>query len=145
MSVATEPAAAAPGPTGKVKQILDLVSDLTLLEAAELVKAFETKFGVSAAPVAVAAPAGAGAAGGEPKGGEAAAEEQTEFTVHLKEVGANKLNVIKAVRKFTSLGLKEAKALVDSAPKPVSEGVSKDKANEIKKELEEAGATVEIK
>ena len=141
MSEATEAVAEAPEATGKVKDILDLVSELTLLEAAELVKAFETKFGVSAAPVAMAAPA-AGDAGG------AAAEEedeQTEFTVVLKEIGAQKLQVIKIVRKHTSLGLKEAKALVDGAPQSVLELAPKDKAEEVKAELEEVGATVELK
>ena len=141
MSEATEAVAEAPEATGKVKDILDLVSELTLLEAAELVKAFETKFGVSAAPVAMAAPA-AGDAGG------AAAEEedeQTEFTVVLKEIGAQKLQVIKIVRKHTSLGLKEAKELVDGAPQSVLELAPKDKAEEVKAELEEVGATVELK
>jgi len=139
MSEATETVAEAPEVTGKVKEILDLVSELTLLEAADLVKAFEDKFGVSAAPVAMAAPA-AGAAGAEE-----AEEEKTEFDVVLKEVGGQKLQVIKVVRKHTTLGLKEAKALVDSAPKPVCEGVPKDKAEEVKAELEEVGATIELK
>ena len=143
MSEATGTATAAPELSAKVAQVLDLVSGMTLLEAAELVKAFEVKFGVSAAPVAVAGVAAA--AGGAAGGGEAAAEEKTEFQVVLKDAGANKLNVIKVVRKHTTLGLKEAKALVDSAPKPVVEAAPKDKANEIKKELEEAGATVELK
>ena len=107
--------------------------------AANLVKMLEDKWGVSAAaPVAVAA-AGAGGAAAE------AAEEQTEFTVVLKEVGAKKINVIKAVREVTSLGLKEAKELVDSAPKAIKEGVTKDEAEEIKKKFEEQGAKVEIK
>ncbi len=127
----------------KVETILDEIKELTLLEAAELVKKMEETFGVSAAaaaPVMLAGgPAGAGAAGG------AAAEEKTEFTVVLTDVGANKINVIKAVREVTSLGLKEAKDLVDGAPKPIKEGVNKDEAAAIKKKFEEAGAKVEIK
>lgn len=129
---------AAPSP--KIAEILDKVAALTLLEASELVKAFEEKFGVSAAPVAVAAGPAAGEAAGA-----AQAEEQTAFTVELKSFGANKIAVIKAVRAITTLGLKEAKALVDSAPKPVKEGVSKEEAAKAKEELEKAGATVEIK
>jgi large subunit ribosomal protein L7/L12 len=117
--------------------ILEAVSSMSVLELNELVKAFEEKFGVSAAAVAVAGPAGGGAA--------AAAEEQTEFTVNLTEVGANKVSVIKAVRELTGLGLKEAKDLVDGAPKPVKESVSKAAAEEAKKKLEEAGAKAEIK
>ena len=125
----------------KVETILDEIKGLTLLEAAELVKKMEESFGVSAAaaaPVVMAGgPAGAGAA--------AAAEEKTEFTVVLSDVGPNKINVIKAVREVTSLGLKEAKDLVDGAPKTVKEGVNKDEAAQIKKKFEEAGAKVEIK
>ena len=125
----------------KVETILDEIKGLTLLEAAELVKKMEESFGVSAAaaaPVVMAGgPAGAGAA--------AAAEEKTEFTVVLSDVGPNKINVIKAVREVTSLGLKEAKDLVDGAPKPVKEGVNKDEAAAIKKKFEEAGAKVEVK
>jgi large subunit ribosomal protein L7/L12 len=117
--------------------ILEAVSSMSVLELNELVKAFEEKFGVSAAAVAVAGPAGGGAA--------AAAEEQTEFTVNLVEVGANKVSVIKAVRELTGLGLKEAKDLVDGAPKPVKEAVPKAAAEEAKKKLEEAGAKAEIK
>ncbi|CAB3687796.1 MULTISPECIES: 50S ribosomal protein L7/L12 [Paraburkholderia] len=117
--------------------ILEAVSSMSVLELNELVKAFEEKFGVSAAAVAVAGPAGGGAA--------AAAEEQTEFTVNLTEVGANKVSVIKAVRELTGLGLKEAKDLVDGAPKPVKEAVPKAAAEEAKKKLEEAGAKAEIK
>lgn len=135
--------ATAPAPSPKIAQILDLVSGLTLLEAAELVKAFEQKFGVSAAPVAVAAAAGApapGAAAEAPK-----AEEKTTFTVVLKEAGANKIQVIKAVRAVTTLGLKEAKALVDGAPGTIKEGVSKEEAAKIKEEIEKAGGKVEIK
>ena len=116
--------------------ILEAVSSMSVLELNELVKAFEEKFGVSAAAVAVAGPAGAAAA---------VAEEQTEFTVNLTEIGANKVSVIKAVRELTGLGLKEAKDLVDGAPKPVKESVPKAAAEEAKKKLEEAGAKAEIK
>ena len=119
------------------EDILEAVSSMSVLELNELVKAFEEKFGVSAAAVAVAGPAGGGAA--------AAVEEQTEFTVNLTEVGANKVSVIKAVRELTGLGLKEAKDLVDGAPKPVKEAVPKAAAEEAKKKLEEAGAKVEVK
>jgi len=134
-------ATAAPAVSEKVRKVLDIVSEMTLLEAAELVKAFEQKFGVSAAPVVAAAPA---AAAGE-AAGAAPAEEKSDYDVILKDVGANKLQVIKVVREFTTLGLKEAKALVDSAPKPVKEAVSKEEAEKIKAKLEEVGATVEIK
>ena len=123
-----------------VKQLEEQIVGLSLLEAAELVKALEERLGVSAAaaaPVAVAAGGGAAAA--------PAAEAQTEFTVVLTSAGANKINVIKAVREVTSLGLKEAKDLVDGAPKTVKEGVSKDEAATIQKKFQEAGATVEIK
>jgi large subunit ribosomal protein L7/L12 len=125
----------------KVEGILEEIKGLTLLEAADLVKKMEETFGVSAAaaaPVVMAGGAAAGAAG-------AAAEEKTEFSVVLTEVGANKINVIKAVREVTSLGLKEAKDLVDGAPKTVKDGVGKDEAATIKKKFEEAGAKVEIK
>ena len=118
--------------------ILDAVANLTVLELNELVKAFEEKFGVSAAAMAVAAP-GAAAAGG------AAAEEQTEFTVILAAAGDKKVEVIKVVRAATGLGLKEAKDVVDGAPKPVKEGISKADAEALKKQLEEAGAKVEVK
>jgi large subunit ribosomal protein L7/L12 len=118
--------------------ILEAVSSMSVLELNELVKAFEEKFGVSAAAVAVAGPAGAG-------GGAAAVEEQTEFTVILTETGGNKVSVIKAVRELTGLGLKEAKDLVDGAPKPVKEAVPKAAAEEAKKKLEDAGAKAEIK
>ncbi|TAL86375.1 MAG: 50S ribosomal protein L7/L12 [Candidimonas sp.] len=119
-------------------EILDAVASMTVLELSELIKEMEEKFGVSAAAaaVAVAAPAA---------GGAAAAEEQTEFTVVLTEFGANKVSVIKAVRELTGLGLKEAKDLVDGAPKPVKEGVSKADAEAAKKKLEEAGAKAELK
>ena len=119
-------------------EILDKISSMTVLELSELIKAMEDKFGVSAAAaVAVAGPA----AGAAPA---AAAEEQTEFTVMLTSIGDNKVNVIKAVRELTGLGLKEAKDLVDGAPKPVKEGVNKADAETAKKKLEEAGATVEL-
>jgi large subunit ribosomal protein L7/L12 len=120
------------------EDILEAVGSMSVLELNELVKAFEEKFGVSAAAVAVAGPAGAG-------GGAAAVEEQTEFTVILTETGANKVSVIKAVRELTGLGLKEAKDLVDGAPKPVKEAVPKAAADEAKKKLEDAGAKAEIK
>ena len=121
-------------------EILDKISSMTVLELSELIKAMEEKFGVSAAAaVSVAAPAAGGAAPA------AAAEEQTEFTVVLAAFGENKVNVIKAVRELTGLGLKEAKDLVDGAPKPVKEAVSKADADAAKKKLEEAGAKVEIK
>ena len=121
----------------KSTQILEIVKGLTILELADLVKALEEEFGVSAAPVAVAAAPGAAAA--------APVEEKTEFDVVLKAAGASKLNVIKAVREITGLGLKDAKDLVEAAPKAIKEGVSKDEAENIKKALEEAGATVELK
>ncbi len=121
-------------------KIVEDLSNLTVLEAAELSKLLEEKWGVSAAaPVAVAAAAGGAAAGGE------AAEEKTEFDVVLADAGAQKINVIKEVRGITGLGLKEAKDLVEAAPKAVKEGVSKDEAEEIKKKLEDAGAKVELK
>ncbi|EKS72292.1 MULTISPECIES: 50S ribosomal protein L7/L12 [Caballeronia] len=120
------------------EDILEAVGSMSVLELNELVKAFEEKFGVSAAAVAVAGPAGAG-------GAAAAAEEQTEFTVNLLEAGANKVSVIKAVRELTGLGLKEAKDLVDGAPKPIKEAVPKAAAEEAKKKLEDAGAKAEIK
>ncbi|MCL2873221.1 MAG: 50S ribosomal protein L7/L12 [Betaproteobacteria bacterium] len=120
-------------------EILDKIAGMTVLELSELIKAMEEKFGVSAAAaVAVAAPAAGGAAA-------AAVEEQTEFTVVLAAIGDNKVNVIKAVRELTGLGLKEAKDLVDGAPKPVKEGVAKADAEAAKKKLEEAGAKVEVK
>ncbi|HTS37429.1 MAG TPA: 50S ribosomal protein L7/L12 [Candidatus Solibacter sp.] len=125
-----------------LQQIEDSIVGLSLLEAAELVKKLEARLGVSAAAAAPVMVAGGGAAAG---GAAAPAEEKTEFTVVLKEVGANKINVIKAVREVTSLGLKEAKELVDGAPKNVKEGVSKDEAETIKKKFTEAGATVEVK
>jgi len=122
------------------QEILDAISSMTVLELSQLIKDMEEKFGVSAAAaaVAVAAPAAGG-------GGAAAAEEKTEFTVILAAAGDNKVNAIKAVREVTGLGLKEAKDLVDGAPKPVKENVSKDEANAAKAKLEEAGAKVTIK
>ncbi len=127
-------------PTEKITQVLELVEGMSLLEASQLVKAFEEKFDVSAS-AAMAVPVGGMAAAG---GGEAAQEEKTDFDVILKEVGANKIQVIKAVRAETALGLKEAKALVDAAPKPIKEGVAKDEAEKVKKALEDAGAVVEL-
>ena len=118
-------------------EILDKISSMTVLELSELITAMEDKFGVSAAAAVAAAPAAAGPA--------AVVEEQTEFTVTLASYGENKVNVIKAVRELTGLGLKEAKDLVDGAPKPVKEAVSKADAEAAKKKLEEAGAKVEIK
>ncbi len=121
------------------EEILNAIADMSVMDVVELVKAMEEKFGVSAqAAVAVAAPAG---------GGDAAeqAEEKTEFDVTLKSFGDNKVAVIKAIRGLTGLGLKEAKALVESAPSAVKEGVSKDEAEDVKKQLEEAGAEVEVK
>jgi len=126
----------------KIQSIVDQVKELTLLEASQLVKAMEETFGVSAAAAAVAAPA-AGAAGGAEAA--AAAEEKTEFDVILQAVGGNKINVIKVVREVTALGLKEAKDLVEAAPKAVKEGVSKEEAETIKQKLTDAGATVEVK
>ena len=122
-----------------LEAIAESLSGLTVMEAAELVKKLEEEWGVSAAAPVAAVAAVPGADAG------AAAEEKTEFDVVLKEVGAKKINVIKAVREVTSLGLKEAKDLVDGAPKPIKEGVTKEEAEEIKKKFEEQGATVEIK
>ena len=123
-----------------IDEIIAQIKTMTVLEVAELVKALEKEFGVSAAaPVAAAAPAAAAAAAAP------AAEEKTEFTVILKEIGANKINVIKAVRELTNLGLKESKDLVEAAPKPIKENVNKDDAAAAKSKLEAAGATVEVK
>ena len=125
-----------------IQNLVEQIKALTLLEASELVKTLEETFGVSAAAAAVAAaPAGGGAAAAAAP----AEEEMTEFTVVLAGAGANKINVIKVVREITSLGLKEAKDLVDGAPKPVKEGISKEEAEEIRKKLADAGATVEVK
>ena len=125
----------------KLQGIVDQIKELTLLEASQLVKLMEETFGVSAAAAAVAAPAAAGG------GGEAAApaEEQTEFDVILQAAGGQKINVIKVVREVTSLGLKEAKDLVEAAPKAVKEGVSKEEAETVRQKLADAGATVEVK
>ena len=122
-----------------LQQLEESIVGLSLLEAAELVKKLESRLGVSAAAAAPVMVAGGAAAGAAP------VEEKTEFTVVLKEVGANKINVIKAVREVTSLGLKEAKDLVDGAPKSIKEGVSKDEAETIKKKFSDAGETVEVK
>ncbi|RUM49191.1 MAG: 50S ribosomal protein L7/L12 [Hydrogenothermus sp.] len=121
------------------EEIKEAIKNMTVLELAELVKELEEEFGVSAAAMVAAAPAAGGAAGG------AAAEEKTEFDVILQSAGDKKINVIKVVREITGLGLKEAKELVDNAPKPIKEGVSKEEAEQIKAKLEEAGATVEVK
>jgi large subunit ribosomal protein L7/L12 len=124
-----------------INAIADQIQGLTLLEASELVKTLEERLGVSAAAAAVAAaPAAGGAAAAAP-----AVEEKTEFNVILAAVGANKINVIKVVREVTSLGLKEAKDLVDGAPKPIKEGIPKNEAEDIKKKFEAAGATIEVK
>jgi large subunit ribosomal protein L7/L12 len=120
------------------EQVVDYLSNLPVIQIAELVKELEQKWGVSAAPVAIAAAAGPAAA-------VAAVEEKTEFDVVLADAGASKINVIKAVREITALGLKEAKDLVEGAPKTVKEGVGKEEADEIKKKLEAAGAKVEVK
>ena len=122
-------------------EILNAIADMSVMEVVELVQAMEEKFGVSAAAAAVAAPVAA--AGAEDQNG--ATEEQSEFTVMLASVGDKKVNVIKAVRAITGLGLKEAKALVDGAPSQIKEGVGKDESEEIKKQLEEAGAAVDVK
>jgi len=126
----------------KVDQVFDVIKEMTILELRDLNKRIEEEFGVTAAaPVAIAAPVAAGA----PAAAAEAEEEQTAFTVTLKEIGANKINVIKAVREVTTLGLKEAKDLVESAPVAVKEDVAKDEAETAKKKLEAAGATVELK
>jgi large subunit ribosomal protein L7/L12 len=121
------------------EQVVDYLSNLPVIQIAELVKTLEEKWGVSAAPVAVAAAGGGGAAPA------AAVEEKTEFDVILADAGANKINVIKVVREITALGLKEAKDLVEGAPKAIKEGIGKDEAADIKKKLEDAGAKVEVK
>jgi large subunit ribosomal protein L7/L12 len=127
----------------KLQGIVDQIKELSLLEASQLVKLMEETFGVSAAAAVAAAPAAGGAAAG---GGEtAAAEEKTEFDVVLQALGGNKINVIKVVREVTALGLKEAKDLVEAAPKAVKEGVSKEEAESIRQKLADAGATVEVK
>jgi large subunit ribosomal protein L7/L12 len=123
------------------EDVIEFLKSMTLLEASQLVKELEETFGVSAAAAAVAAPA-AGGGGGE---AAAPAEEQTEFDVILQAIGSNKINVIKVVREVTALGLKEAKDLVEAAPKPVKEGVSKEEAESVRQKLADAGATVEVK
>ena len=123
------------------QQVVDYIKGISVLELSQLVKALEAELGVSAAAAMPMVMPGAGGGGGA----AAAAEEKTEFTVTLTDIGSNKINVIKAVREVTSLGLKEAKDLVESAPKPIKEGVSKDEAAAIKKKFEEAGAKVEVK
>jgi len=132
---------------GKVDQVFDLIKEMTVLELRDLNKRLQDEFGISAAPVAVAAaPAAAGVAGAPAAAAAPAAEEeeQTEFTVVLKDFGANKINVIKAVREVTTLGLKEAKDLVEGVPANVKEGIPKSEAENIVKKLQEAGATVEM-
>jgi len=124
------------------EDVIEFLKNMTLLEASQLVKDLEDTFGVSAAAAAVAAPAAAASGGGE---AAAAAEEKTEFDVILQAIGGNKINVIKVVREVTALGLKEAKDLVEAAPKAVKEGVSKEEAETIKQKLSDAGATVEVK
>ncbi len=125
----------------RVDQVLDIIKEMTMLELRDLNDRIQDEFGITAAaPVAVAAPAAAGA----PAEAVAVEEEKTEFTVHLKDIGANKINVIKAVREVTTLGLKEAKDLVESAPTNVKEGISKADAEGVQKKLKEAGATVEL-
>ncbi len=140
-------AAAAKKETGKTltkDELIAAIKEMTVLELSELVKALEETFGISAAvPMMAAAPGAAGAAAGAPAA--AAVEEQTEFTVTLKEIGANKISVIKAVREVTALGLKEAKELVEAAPKVIKEGVNKAEAATMKDKLTAAGATVEVK
>ncbi len=124
------------------EDVIEYLKGMTLLEASQLVKELEETFGVSAAAAAVAMPAGGAAAGGD---GAAPVEEQTEFDVILQAIGGNKINVIKVVREITALGLKEAKDLVEAAPKSVKEGVSKEEAETIRQKLADAGATVEVK
>ena len=124
------------------EDVIEFLKNMTLLEASQLVKELEETFGVSAAAAAAAAPAAGGAAGGE---AAAVAEEKTEFDVILQAIGSNKINVIKVVREVTALGLKEAKDLVEAAPKAVKEAVSKEEAETIRQKLSDAGATVEVK
>jgi len=139
--MATAKAAVKTDKKSNVDQAMEIIEGLTLLEMSELVKALEEKFGVTAAAPMVAMPMG-GAAGGP---AQAAVEEQTEFDVILSNIGAEKIKVIKVVRAITGLGLKEAKDLVEGAPKPIKEGVSKDEAASIKKQIEEVGGAVEVK
>jgi large subunit ribosomal protein L7/L12 len=135
-------ATAAPESNPKFDKLAGELESWSILEIAQFGKFLQERWGVSAAPVAVAAAGGAAAGGGA---AAAEAEEKTEFSVILKEAGASKINVIKTVRELTGLGLKEAKDLVDGAPKPVKENIGKDEANNVKKKLEDAGATVELK
>jgi len=129
----------------RVDEVMDLIKEMSMLELRDLNQRIQDEFGVTAAaPVAVAAPAAAGAGAGAGAPAAEAEEEKTEFTVHLKDIGANKINVIKAVREVTTLGLKEAKDLVESAPTNVKEGISKADAEEAVKKLQAAGATVEL-
>jgi large subunit ribosomal protein L7/L12 len=128
---------------GKVDQVFDLIKDMTILELRDLNKRLQDEFGISAAPVAVAAPAAAAGAAAAPAVA-VEEEEQTEFTVVLKDFGANKINVIKAVREVSTLGLKEAKDLVEGVPANVKEGIPKSEAENVVKKLQEAGATVEM-
>src|SRR5215475_5881230 len=128
--------------TEKIQSIVDQIKELTLLEASQLVKDLEETFGVSAAAAAVAAPVASSGGGAETA---AAAEEKTEFDVILQAIGGNKINVIKVVREVTAVGLKEAKDLVEAAPKAVKEGVSKEEAETVRQKLADAGATVEVK
>ena len=127
----------------RVDQVLDLIKEMTILELRDLNKRLQDEFGITAAPVAAAAPAAAGAPGA-PAAAPEAEEEKTEWTVALKDFGANKINVIKAIREVTPLGLKEAKELVEGAPATVKEGIPKSEAEAVVKKLEEAGATVEM-
>jgi len=128
----------------RVDQVLDLIKEMTILELRDLNKALQDEFGITAAPVAVAAPAATGAPAGGGAAAPAAEEEKSEYNVVLKDVGANKINVIKAVRELTSLGLKEAKDLVEAAPTNVKEGISKGDADDAAAKLREAGATVDL-
>ena len=131
---------------GKVDQVLDIIKEMTILELKDLNDRIKDEFGITAAaPMAMAPMMGAPAAGGGGDAAPAAVEEKTEFNVVLKDAGANKINVIKAVREVTSLGLKEAKDLVDGAPKPIKEGVTKDEAAAIQKKFVDVGASVEVK
>lgn len=125
-------------------EVLQAIKEMSVLELAELVKALQDEFGISAAPVMATAPAAAASATGAPAAAAPQEEEKTEFNVILREVGANKINVIKAVREVTTLGLREAKELVESAPKPVREAVTKEEAQQIKEKLEAAGAKVSV-
>lgn len=125
-------------------EVLQAIKEMSVLELAELVKALQDEFGISAAPVMAAAPAAVAPATGAPAAAAPQEEEKTEFNVILREVGANKINVIKAVREVTTLGLREAKELVESAPKPVREAVTKEEAHQIKEKLEAAGAKVSV-